>query len=77
MNTKITIDLTPNQLADVITCLEWCRGDAIGYGHVTVREQALHAANRERLITKLAQTQRDATQPLNSTHSAAPHKASQ
>lgn len=54
---KIALTLTPNQLSDVISCLDFGYRQGAAYGHVTAKEEALAASTRQRLIDKLVKLQ--------------------
>jgi hypothetical protein len=50
---KTVIELTENQLADILTCVGYAIDKGIGYGHITTSEENLLEANRIRLEAKL------------------------
>lgn len=50
---KVCIQVTPKQLEDLVTCVGWALSDGLGYGHVTMQEQALLESHRKRLYEKL------------------------
>lgn len=52
-STKVVVELTLNQLDDVVTCLRHGYERALGYGHVTRQEGALAESTRRRLLEKL------------------------
>ena len=50
---KTSVQLTENQLADILTCVGYALDKGIGYGHATKSEENLLEANRARLESKL------------------------
>lgn len=53
---KVKLELTQLQLEDLIMCVYHSHREGLGYGMVTKREEALLAANRDKLRLKLGKT---------------------